>query len=177
MKSFVLTLDSIQLSKAAGYIHFKDEHHGIYKLRQAIQATCIPEDGQPSLHVPNIVHMTFVRFIKTLDDLKNKTLGIEVKIRKCQMNWKKEKWGIEVKKSEKYVELKWKVGSVKLQCKSENKVRNWSEKSEKNVWNWSEMKELIWSKWKKWEVSGIEPKKGGMGNWKGKKGEKCRNRK
>jgi hypothetical protein len=62
--SVILTLDAIHLSKAAGYFQFKDENNGIENIRQSIRETCIPEDGQSSLHVPSIVHTSFARFIK-----------------------------------------------------------------------------------------------------------------
>ena len=67
-QSIILTLDTIHLSKAAGYFQFKDENNGIGNLRQSIRDICIPEDGQPSLHIPNIVHTSFVRFIKKPND-------------------------------------------------------------------------------------------------------------
>jgi hypothetical protein len=66
--SIILTLDTIHLSKAAGYFQFKDENNGIESMRQSIRDICIPEDGQPSLHIPNIVHTSFLRFIKQLND-------------------------------------------------------------------------------------------------------------
>ena len=67
-KSITLTLDSINLSKAAGYFEFRDDDHGIEHLRQLIRDICIPEDGEPSLHIPNIVHTSFMRFIKKPND-------------------------------------------------------------------------------------------------------------
>ncbi|UJR36707.1 hypothetical protein I4U23_029424 [Adineta vaga] len=67
-KSICLTLDTIQLSKAAGFFYYKDEHHAMENLRQTIQNICIPENGQPALHIPNIVHTSFLRFVKKLND-------------------------------------------------------------------------------------------------------------
>jgi len=37
-------------------------------LRQSIRDICIPEEGQPSLAIANIVHTSFVRFIKKPND-------------------------------------------------------------------------------------------------------------
>jgi hypothetical protein len=67
-QSIVLTCDTIRLSKAAGYFQFKDKNNGIENLRQSIRDICIPEEGQPSLIIPNIIHTTFVRFIKKPND-------------------------------------------------------------------------------------------------------------
>ncbi|CAF0734609.1 unnamed protein product [Adineta steineri] len=64
----ILTLDSIQLSKAAGYFQFKNANNGIENLRQSIQTVCKPADGQPPLHIPNIIHTSFLRFIKKPND-------------------------------------------------------------------------------------------------------------
>jgi hypothetical protein len=67
-KSFILTLNAIHLSNAAGYFQFKDENNAIENLRQSIRTICIPEDGQPLLNIPNIVHTSFLRFIKKPND-------------------------------------------------------------------------------------------------------------
>jgi hypothetical protein len=67
-KSIILTLDAIHLSKAAGYFQFKDQNNGIEYIRQSIRDICIPKDGQAPLHIPNIVHTSFVRFIKKPND-------------------------------------------------------------------------------------------------------------
>jgi hypothetical protein len=66
--SIILTLDSICLSSAAGYFQYNDENNGIENIRQSIRNICVPEDHQPSLHIPNIVHTSFVRFIKKPND-------------------------------------------------------------------------------------------------------------
>ncbi|CAF0848809.1 unnamed protein product [Rotaria sordida] len=67
-KSIILKLESIHLSKAAGYFQYKDENNSIEYLRQLIRDICIPENGQPSLQIPNIVHTSFLRFIKKPND-------------------------------------------------------------------------------------------------------------
>lgn len=67
-KSIHLILDNIHLSKAAGYFQFKDEDNQFPNLRQSIREICIPEEGQPALQIPNIVHTSFVRFIKKPND-------------------------------------------------------------------------------------------------------------
>ncbi|CAF0807363.1 unnamed protein product [Rotaria sp. Silwood1] len=67
-KSIILTLDSIHLSKDAGYFQYKDENNGMEYLRQLIHNICIPEDGKPPLKIPNIVHTSFLRFIKKPND-------------------------------------------------------------------------------------------------------------
>ncbi len=67
-KSIILTLDAIQLSKAAGYFLFKDETKIITNLRQSIREICVPEEGQPALQIPEIIHTTFIRFIKKLEE-------------------------------------------------------------------------------------------------------------
>jgi hypothetical protein len=67
-QSIILILDTIRLSKAAGYFQFKDEDNRIENLRQSIREICKPEDGQPELNIPNIVHTSFVRFIKKPND-------------------------------------------------------------------------------------------------------------
>ncbi|CAF1080687.1 unnamed protein product, partial [Adineta steineri] len=54
--------------KAAGYFQFKNDNNGIEDLRQSIQTICKPEDGQPPLHIPNIIHTSFLRFIKKPND-------------------------------------------------------------------------------------------------------------
>ncbi|CAF5215777.1 unnamed protein product [Rotaria magnacalcarata] len=69
-KPIILTLDSINLSKAAGYFLFHDTNNSMKHIRQSIRDTCIPEDGQPPLHIPNIVHTSFIRFIKQPNDPK-----------------------------------------------------------------------------------------------------------
>jgi hypothetical protein len=69
-KSIVLTVDTISLSKAAGYFCFNDEDNRIENLRQSIRDICVPEPGQSSIHVPNIVHTSFLRFIKKPKDPK-----------------------------------------------------------------------------------------------------------
>lgn len=61
-KPIRLQLDAIQLSKAAGYFQFKDENAAVIDLRRSIVETCVPEEGQAPLHVPNIVHTSFLRF-------------------------------------------------------------------------------------------------------------------
>ena len=63
-KPIRLSLEAIQLSKAAGFFLYKDEQHAVDDLRQSIRTICVPEEGQPPLHVPNIVHTSFLRFIK-----------------------------------------------------------------------------------------------------------------
>ena len=67
-KSIIVTLNAIHLSKAAGYFQFTDENNGIDNLRQSIRDVCIPQGGQAPLHVPSIVHTSFVRFIKKPND-------------------------------------------------------------------------------------------------------------
>jgi hypothetical protein len=67
-QSFRLILDTINLSKAAGFFQFKDETNGIGNIRQSIREICKPEDGQPAISVPNIVHSSFLRFIKKPQD-------------------------------------------------------------------------------------------------------------
>ena len=67
-RSIVLTLDSIQLSRAAGYFQFKDERNGIENLRKSIREICKPDDGQPLLTIPGIIHTSFLRFIKKPQD-------------------------------------------------------------------------------------------------------------
>lgn len=69
-RSIVLTMDSIKLSKAAGYFLFKDEACAFDNLRQSIREICQPQQGQPDLLIPGIVHTTFLRFIKKPDDGK-----------------------------------------------------------------------------------------------------------
>ncbi|CAF1387815.1 unnamed protein product [Rotaria sordida] len=54
--------------KSAGYFQYKDENNSIEYLRQLIRDICIPENGQPSLQIPNIVHTSFLRFIKKPND-------------------------------------------------------------------------------------------------------------
>lgn len=63
-RSIVLTLDSINLSKAAGYFLYKDEAGAMENLRQSIREICRPEKGQPELMIPSIVHTSFLRFVK-----------------------------------------------------------------------------------------------------------------
>lgn len=69
-RSIVLTFDSIKLSKAAGYFLFQDEAQAFGKLRQSIREICQPEQGQPDLLIPGIVHTSFLRFIKKPNDAK-----------------------------------------------------------------------------------------------------------
>ena len=64
--SFSLTLNTIELSPAAGYFQFQDHSNGMGLLRRAIEEHCQPEMGEPKLHVPNIVHSSFLRFVKKL---------------------------------------------------------------------------------------------------------------
>ena len=63
-KSIVLTLASIELSVAAGYFQFNDATNGFGRLRQSIRERCVPAEGQAPLNIPNIVHTSFLRFIK-----------------------------------------------------------------------------------------------------------------
>lgn len=63
-KPIILTLDSIKLSKAAGYFQFIDENNSIDHIRQSIREICVPENGQPGLSIPSIVHTSFLRFVK-----------------------------------------------------------------------------------------------------------------
>jgi hypothetical protein len=67
-QSIILTLDTINLSKAAGYFQFKDEINGFENIRQSIREICKPEDGQSAITMPNIVHTTFLRFAKKPQD-------------------------------------------------------------------------------------------------------------
>ena len=63
-KPILLQLDAIQLSKAAGFLQFRDELDAVGSLRRSIVEICVPEDGQPPLHLPNIVHTSFLRFVR-----------------------------------------------------------------------------------------------------------------
>lgn len=67
-KSIMLTLDSIKLSKAAGYFQFKDDNDAVGQIRKSIRDICVPEATEPSLNIPNIVHTSFLRFTKKLND-------------------------------------------------------------------------------------------------------------
>lgn len=67
----VLSIDSIQLSKAAGYFLFKDETNGVTQFRESIRTICVPEADQPALQTPNIVHTSFLRFIRKPVDGKS----------------------------------------------------------------------------------------------------------
>ena len=63
-RSIVLTLESINLSKAAGYFLYKDSGNAMENLRQSIRDVCRPEQGQPDLTIPGIIHTSFLRFVK-----------------------------------------------------------------------------------------------------------------
>lgn len=64
----ILTLDEINLSKAAGYFQYKDEANCFESIRQSIRKICVPEDGQSAVTTPNIVHTSFIRFSKKPQD-------------------------------------------------------------------------------------------------------------
>lgn len=64
--SFSLTLNTIELSAAAGYFQFQDPSNGMGVFRRAIEEHCQPEPNGAKLHVPNIVHTSFLRFVKKL---------------------------------------------------------------------------------------------------------------
>lgn len=63
-QSIHIKLDKICLSKAAGFFLFNDENNSFGNLRQTIREICIPEENQEALIIPNIVHTSFMRFIK-----------------------------------------------------------------------------------------------------------------
>ena len=87
-QSITLTLNSIELSAAAGYFQFTDKNNSIGYLRQSIKNICVPDDEQPSIHIPNIIHTSFVRFIKKPND----PIGFEEKFRRiCKEMFEKSK--------------------------------------------------------------------------------------
>lgn len=63
-----LVLETIELSNAAGFFQYRDDNKGIEYLRQSIKEHCQPENEQTKLHVPNIIHTTFLRFVQPLAD-------------------------------------------------------------------------------------------------------------
>lgn len=67
-QKITLKIEKIELSSAAGFFQFKDETNGIEWLRTKIRDCCLPEDSFGKLHIPNIVHTTFLRFIKQPED-------------------------------------------------------------------------------------------------------------
>ena len=59
----LLSIDEIRLSSAAGFIQFKHDAAagGIDLIRSTLKEICRP-DKDAVLYIPNIVHMTFLRF-------------------------------------------------------------------------------------------------------------------
>jgi hypothetical protein len=67
-KSIVLVLDKIELSPAAGYFQFQDVTNGIESLRQSIGQAYLSQSEQSKIQMPNIVHSTFLRFARKVDN-------------------------------------------------------------------------------------------------------------
>ena len=67
-QSIHLTIDAIDLSEAAGYFHFKDEANRFASIRQSIKQLWQPDEAKEKLNLPNIVHSTFLRFTRKLND-------------------------------------------------------------------------------------------------------------
>ncbi|CAF0776393.1 unnamed protein product [Didymodactylos carnosus] len=80
IKSFYIEINSIQLSPAAGYIQYSDaSDNQIQQLRDYIKQTCIIDNDNEQLssrvHIPDIIHTTFLRFKQ--NTIKNSQTFIE----------------------------------------------------------------------------------------------------